>query len=127
MKVSIGKYRKNSERKIKVEITREDTWSLDYTLALVILPALQEYKKILQETGIIWGCAFEPDDWNLSDKKARKKADKNAIKKQNEILDKMILAFQLVIEDDCKYEKENQIKVEEGLALFAEYYGALWW
>lgn len=45
MKVSIGKYRKNKDRKVSVEITSADTWSLDHTLAEVIYPSLIKFKK----------------------------------------------------------------------------------
>ena len=40
MKVRLGPYKKNSDRKIDVQIDRFDTYSLDHTLAYIILPAL---------------------------------------------------------------------------------------
>lgn len=45
MKVNIGKFPKNSDRrKIEVEIEDFDTWSLDHTLANIIYPALIQLK-----------------------------------------------------------------------------------
>ena len=47
MKVHIGKYPKNSkkERKISVKIDSWDTWNMDSTLALIILPMLKQLKE----------------------------------------------------------------------------------
>lgn len=44
MKVNLGKYPKNSERRIDVRIENHDTWNLDHTLSLIILPALLQLK-----------------------------------------------------------------------------------
>ena len=49
MKVNIGKfYNPSNRRKINVQIDRYDTWSLDHTLALIILPALIQLKETKQ-------------------------------------------------------------------------------
>lgn len=37
----------NQERSISIQIDSWDTWSLDHTLALIILPSLKEYRKVL--------------------------------------------------------------------------------
>ena len=52
----------------------------------------------------------------------------------DEIVDKMILAFELIIEEDMdfdpydktRYELRNK-KIDEGLVLFAKCYKHLWW
>lgn len=52
----------------------------------------------------------------------------------DEIVDKMILAFELIIEEDMdfdpydktRYELRNK-KIDEGLLLFAKWYKHLWW
>lgn len=41
---SINRVVKHRERKIKVRIDREDTWSMDHTLAYIILPMLKQLK-----------------------------------------------------------------------------------
>ena len=56
--------------------------------------------------------------------------------KWNEILDKMVKAFEYINNEDLgidenehglkKYEKREQI-IKEGLDLFREYFFALWW
>jgi hypothetical protein len=51
----------------------------------------------------------------------------------NEVLGKMILAFQIMVDEDIDYEihnpeyyKETEKKVQEGLQLFCKYYRGLW-
>ena len=63
-----------TKRNIKVQIDRWDTWSLDYTLALIIHPALVQFKE--NNTGYPNG--LTEDEWNT-------------------ILDKMIFAFSQII------------------------------
>jgi hypothetical protein len=47
MKIKIGKYPKGcGDRKIDVDIEQFDTWSLDHTLAHIILPALMQLREI---------------------------------------------------------------------------------
>ena len=46
MKINIGKYKKNGNpRTEKIHIDPWDTWSMDYTLALIILPMLNQLKE----------------------------------------------------------------------------------
>ena len=45
MKVKIGPYVEKGERKIDIKIDRYDTWNMDNTLALIILPMLKQLKK----------------------------------------------------------------------------------
>ncbi|MCX7593143.1 MAG: hypothetical protein N2235_05185 [Fischerella sp.] len=49
MEVKIGDYPPEedplAQREISIKIDRWDTWSLDHTLALIILPALKEFRK----------------------------------------------------------------------------------
>jgi hypothetical protein len=53
----------------------------------------------------------------------------NTFKKWNIVLDKMILAFELIIKDDwsnVKMIEKNQKKIDEGLKLFSKYFQSLW-
>jgi hypothetical protein len=45
MKVKIGPYKNKGERKIEIKIDPYDTWSMDCTLALIVLPMLKQLKK----------------------------------------------------------------------------------
>ena len=79
MKVYIGNYPKNpaKERKIDVRIDKWDTWSADHTLAVIIAPLLKQLK--LTQNGYPSGLTEQ--EWN-------------------EILDKMIFAFDALVNDD---------------------------
>lgn len=109
MKINIGRYNKNSERKISVQIEKFDTWSLDHTLALIILPALIQLKAtkhgVPGEFANVGGedyneqCSFDfyKESYNA--------AFNEKIKEWDEVLDKMIWSFQqIALEDyDSKY------------------------
>ena len=45
MKVKIGRWPKVGDRKVDIKIESFDTWNLDSTLALIILPALIQLKE----------------------------------------------------------------------------------
>ena len=99
MRVKIGKYKKNGDRKVEVEIKRYDLWSLDYTLALVILPALKEFRK----NADLWD-----EDWLHT-------------------LDEMIWAFGQVVKDgEGDHLLEDPDRVDAGLLLFGIHYRKLW-
>ena len=105
MKVDIKKYPKGSgERKVNVEIEHFDTWSLDHTLALIILPALIQLKEAkhgvpseFAETGgedyqdqRSFDFYKEDNDW----------AFEQRCKQWDEVLDKMIWSFEQLVKDD---------------------------
>lgn len=124
MKVFIGPYKKKGSGRERVSVTihRYDTWSLDYTLALVILPALKRFKE--HQIGL-W-CHLFPEEWSKSKptKRQRKALERRTQKAQNALLDKMIAAFEMVVADDITTEDPKAI--ETGLRIFAEHYRALW-
>ena len=102
MKVSIGKYKKDGTRRTKVEISKDDIFSLDYTLTLVILPCLKAYREENR------GCPayILPEKWD-------------------EIIDKMIKSFEMKI-DDCGYTIDEDEEMQEGFELFGKWYQHLW-
>jgi hypothetical protein len=109
MKAKIGNYSKGDKpRKIDIEIDRYDTWSMDHTLAVIILPMLLQLKEtkmgVPAEFSDNVGADYdmqasfdfckEDHDWAF---------DQNC-KRWEEILDKMIWSFQQIVYDD--YEQE---------------------
>lgn len=105
MKINIGKFPKKADRKISVQIERFDTWSLDHTLALIILPALLQLKtdkhgvpsSVVEDVG--------GEDWSAQDcfdfyKDTHDAAFREAAKRWDVILDKMIWSFQQIVVDD---------------------------
>lgn len=106
MKVNIGDYQNDgSEQDIEIHIDKWDTFNVDVTLAYIIIPVLQGYRDNLHG----W-----PND--LAD-----------MKDWEEILDKMIWAFTVHLEDeDFDLSKEERNRVQEGFDLFGKYYRNLW-
>jgi hypothetical protein len=109
MKINLGPYRKNSDsRKIKVEIENFDTWSLDHTLAYIILPALLQLRAskmgVPAEFADIGGGNYTSQTCFDFYEETHNEAFDIAVKRWEETLDKMIWSFQQILIDDW----ENQ-------------------
>lgn len=129
MKVDIGPYPEDGgERDVKVELTSDDTYSLDNTLAYIIHDSLVAFKKDTNSTPPIsktdvpdyisdWDeYGYSEDAWLW-------------------ILDEMIWAFWAV----NHYEKDglditwldkdevDAKRFKAGLDFFSKYFTALWW
>jgi len=107
------RYEKHLKRLKATGICDTEMWSLDATIAEFILPRLKRFKEV--NNG--YPSCFTEKKWN-------------------EILDKMIFAFEWAMEDvDISVhadlsKKENKLgwkKYEEGMNLFAENFMDLWW
>lgn len=86
-----------------------ETWSLDGTIADFVYPRLKRLKKL--NTGY--------------------PSTLKSIKEWENILDKMILAFKHLRDDNIcnsiESERKRQEEIAEGLKLFAKYFQHLWW
>ena len=107
-----------------------ETWSLDDTIAKFILPRLKRFRELELKgvPGNISKLTWE-EEQKLSEKEAEAHWEQME-KDWNEILDKMILAFETIVKDDWKdiNDMKNQEKnINEGLSLFAQYLRGLWW
>lgn len=93
-----------------------DTWSMNITLSKLIVPRLKRFKEL--KSGVP---CFEHIDPNGNYAEAEKYWD--------ECIDKMILAFELIADDDSTawYSAESTEKINEGLDLFRKYFSNLWW
>ena len=137
MKVYIGKYPRRilgvMTKQIEyVKIDPWDTWSMDHTLAPIILPMLKQIKETKHGAPLV----------DMEDRPEKFRVDKPAIHNTDEfhfrawdwVLDEMIYAF------DCKANKddvimrcstndrmkEEQDRISNGFRLFGKYYEALW-
>lgn len=95
--------------KVDLSFQESDFYSLDTVLAIVIHASLVKYKEHSIEKGMGHpGPLSTLEEWY-------------------EILDKIILAFDTVVNDtQWQYDGKKSYKVKEGLHLFAEWYGWLW-
>jgi len=122
MKVKIGKFYKTHSalRKIDVQIDKFDTWNLDHTLALIILPGLLQLKEekhgvpsdFAEVGGEDYGSQYSFDFYS----ETKDAAFDIGIKRWDEVLDKMIWSFnQLILEDytDQYYHGERDFKFEK--------------
>jgi hypothetical protein len=106
MKINLSKYPKgNGKRKIDVQIDPFDTWSLDHTIASIILPALIQLKNTKHgvPSGFTNRVGGDFDDHLVFDfiKEDDTEVFNQLCDKWDEALDKMIWSFlQLSIEDD---------------------------
>jgi hypothetical protein len=85
-----------------------ETWSLDTTIARLVLPRLKRFKEV--------NCGYPGF---LS------------IEKWDEILDHMIYAMEVCSDEElyygCKLKKKDWKRVSKGFKLFGKYFQNLWW
>ena len=137
MKVNIGPYTDDDAGQvIEVHIDKYDTWSMDHTLAPIILPMLLQLKETKNGAPLVddedvpeelksTSAPTKENDWDTDD---------NWFKRWDWVLDEMIYAF------DCKANKDDVImrfennkeidkeqeRISNGFRLFGKYYEALW-
>ena len=128
-------------QKIKIHIDRWDTWSMDHTLAPIILPMLKQLKETKHGAPYVESADVPKElRMNVHQKVAYKKdgtTDENFFKRWDWVLDEMIYAF------DCKANKDDvwmrfdfktereamdaeQERISNGFRLFGKYYENLW-
>lgn len=124
------------KRTIRVKIDKYDTWSMDHTLAYIILPMLKQLKeskhgapytddkdvpKELRSTS----APRKKNDWDIDD---------NHFKRWDWVLDQMIWSFEQKLSDDepdytamskAEYTKYSK-RLGNGFKLFGKYYQNLW-
>lgn len=127
-------------RSVRIRIDAYDTWSMDHTLALIVLPMLSQLKATKHGSPNVDDEDVPPElrasaapllknSWDL---------DENFHRRWEYVIDRMIWSFeQLVLEDDSiyyydggayNYEKHRdyQMQIQKGLVLFGKYFRSLW-
>ncbi len=128
-------------QQIKVRIDRWDTWSMDHTLAPIILPMLVQLKK--EKHGAPWVAVVDvpkelrPSKKDILNYEKDGSTDPKFFERWDWVLDEMIYAF------DCKANKDDvymrfdikteraamdaeQDRISNGFRLFGKYYENLW-
>ena len=110
-----------------------DTWSMDHTLAKIIVPMLEQLKKTNHGAGLV---DDEDVPQHLRSTEAPPKehewdVDANTFLRWDWVMDEMIWSFkQILKEDDDPFcldtWKEKADRVSNGLRLFGKYYRGLW-
>jgi len=136
-------------RKTKIRIDRYDTWNMDHTLALIILPMLKQLKSTKH------GSPYTDDEDVpehlrstaatplTQDEKDCGHTDDLWFKRWDWIMDEMIYAFEMELDedwdlniyqrepegwDDAKFAERKVIqdRIANGFRLFGKYYQGLW-
>ena len=95
------------KRKEKIHIDRWDTWSMDSTLAVIVLPMLQQLKATKRGSPLVDDLDV-PEGLNLRSTEAPPKAnewdvDENLERRWDWVLDQMIWSFEQ-LQPDCDWE-----------------------
>lgn len=107
MKVYLGKFKNEGERKIEVRIDEWDTWNGDHSIALIVAPLLIKLKEDKHGAPYV-------DDEDVPDELKSTSAppkenewdtDENHFKRWDWVLDEMIFAMQQ-ISSGCKAEDQ---------------------
>ena len=107
---------KHKKQKVDVRIDRFDTWSMDSTLALIVLPMLIQLHKTKHGAPLV-DDADVPDGLNLRSTEAPVKenewdTDANHFRRWDWVLDEMIWAFQQ-LQPDCDWESQFHTGVHD--------------
>ena len=126
------------KQKVKIRIDRQDTWSMDHTLAPIILPMLKQLKETKHGApNVDWEDVpreLRPSGEELHAYNKNGTTDEHFFERWDWVLDEMIYAF------DCKANKDDvwmrfedrkeidkeQERISNGFRLFGKYYEALW-
>lgn len=142
MKVNIENYTDDGEDQVvEVSIDPWDTWSMDYTLAHIILPMLKQLKATKHGAPNV-DMNDVPENLRINDVESRAywdsgETDENFFKRWDWVLDEMIYAFdckankdEVYMRFDIKTERDAMDKEHErisnGFKLFGKYYENLW-
>jgi len=114
--------------RLKWGCSERDLWALDYTTSKWILKRLKALRSVTIEDH----CGYPGEFYDFEDDFFLTQDEKDAIglKKWQDILDKIIRAFELLIEenssqrvwDTLDYNKEKDRQYEEGMELFVKYF-----
>jgi hypothetical protein len=134
------KFGYSPEQKIKVKIDPWDTWSMDHTLAPIILPMLVQLKKEKHGAPPV-DMTDVPQHLRVNDVESRAywdkgETDEKFFERWDWVMDEMIYAFDSKANKDDVFmrfdtndrdamEKEQE-RISNGFRLFGKYYEDLW-
>jgi hypothetical protein len=95
-----------------------DCWNIDYYVARKMEKILKRFRKNLH--------GYPSDMCNHSHEVVCEDVGCIAFYRWQMIIDKMILAFHYIVEDEMMYDTDKQKAVEEGLDLFRKHFFSLW-
>ena len=121
----LGWIQDHRKQTIRVRIDPWDTWSLDTTLAYIILPCLKQLKATQMGAGDVDDADVPPALRSTAAPRTDSGVDANHFKRWDYLLDEMIWSFERLLEDD-EPEGEEYERMRRGFRLFGKYYTNLW-
>ena len=125
-------------KKVKVKIDKYDVWALDYTLALIIAPALKKLKEAKAGSPFV-DDADVPEHLRVDPLEVKENewdTDSRYHARWDYVIDEMIWTFEQHSEQNTYLEdhvgpqdvtyKEHSARIENGNRLFGKYYNMLW-
>ena len=127
MKIFIGEPPEdgNIDQEVNIQVDEWDTWSLDHTLAQIIVPSLIKFRDTIHcypESFVSLANLHSmksDDEWSEEDNEESMDAWKDTI-------DSMIWSFKEILKDESLRSEETDKKIQYGLDLFGKYYTHLW-
>lgn len=125
----LGWVQGDQDRTIKIQIDPWDTWSMDHTLAMIIVPMLKQLKETKHGAPFV-DDEDVPEELKSTSAPAKENewdTDDNHFKRWDYVLDEMIWAFQHIVNDDNWQEefysgtpRFKSIQLENGRSQFIE-------
>jgi len=132
------------KRKVEIRIDPYDTWSMDHTLGLIIVPMLKQLKATKHGSPFV-ADADVPEELRSTsapEKENEWDTDANHHKRWDWVMDEMIWAFEQTIDETNDdhffdrsvtpyvYDKDahhaHMFRIDNGIQLFGKYYQGLW-
>jgi len=119
MKVSIGPYPDDgSEQSVDIKIDKWDTWNMDYTLALIILPMLKQLKETKHGSPHVDKEDVPEELWPEVEPCAENNYEDSTVHDRWEwAINEMIWSFEHKVDDDWEVsffsEEEPQYEIKE--------------
>jgi len=115
------------DQRVNIRIDNYDVWSMDDTLALIILPMLKKLKEQKHGSAYVDNDDVPPElQHPVTDDPGH---DGLVEKRWDYVLGEMIWAFEHKVERAYSYSddyKERQKRMDNGFRLFGKYYEGLW-
>ena len=123
MKVNIGRYpKKDISRRVKIVIDPYDTWNMDHTLALLIVPMLKQLKATKHGAPLV-DDEYVPEHLRSTTAPAKENewdVDDNHFKRWDYVLDEMIWAMEQIVDDDSDSKFYDHSEVNEEVDLMEQ-------
>lgn len=127
---TINLYLDRKERKIKIQIDRWDTWSMDHTLSMIVVPMLEQLRDTKHGSPFV-DDEDVPEELRSYNSPGENEWDTDGLfhERWKWVINEMIFAHTAILDEetvDYLQPAEHHERVSNGLRLFGKYYRGLW-